>query len=57
MVTVEDVQSEVVVGDDPTEHKDFADKLLEVQVEELRGVVRELVQEELERFLRTESRS
>ncbi len=54
MVTVDDVQSEIIVergeggprGGEPP---------VEVRVEELRETVRVLVREEIERFLRTET--
>jgi hypothetical protein len=54
MVTIEQIESEIVV--DGEGGGDYADKPHEVRLEELRALVRELVAEEFERFLRTEAR-
>lgn len=52
MVTIDEVHSEVVVGD-AFGKRDEADKPFEVRIEELREIVRELMREEFERVMRT----
>ncbi|CAB5150412.1 hypothetical protein D3OALGA1CA_4385 [Olavius algarvensis associated proteobacterium Delta 3] len=52
MVTIQTVQSDVIVEDGP--RVDDADKPFEVRLEELRDLVREILQEEIERLVRTE---
>lgn len=54
MVTIDNVESEIVV-DGGGGGGDSADKPHEVRVEELRAVVRELLCEEFQRYLRTEA--
>lgn len=55
-VTIDEVQSEVVVGERGADGRDPPEPSPEARREELRAVVRDLVREELERFLRTEAR-
>lgn len=55
-VTIDEVQSEVVVGERGAERREPPEPAPETRKEELRAVVRELIREELERFLRTGAR-
>ena len=55
MVTVDEVQSEVVVEDGGGAEASGPPGD-EVRKEELRALIRELLREELQRFLRTEAR-
>jgi hypothetical protein len=53
MVTIQNVQSDVIVENGA--QSDDADKSFEVRLEELRDLIREVLQEEIERFIRTET--
>ena len=55
MITVDEVESEVIVGIEGTSTSK-EEEAPEVLRERLRGVVRELVREEVERYLRTVTR-
>ena len=50
MVNIQNINSDVIVEDDS--NADYADKSHEVQIEELRNLVREILQEEIERYIR-----
>lgn len=54
MVTVGEFHSDVVV--EPGRRRDGAEKTLEMRIEEIRPAVRRLIEEELERLVRTEVR-
>lgn len=56
MLQVGTVQSEVVIEGENSNGQDESQRPDESRREELRRIVRELIQEELERFLRTEAR-
>ena len=54
MVTIDEVDSEVVIDSPSPEQAGKAEAPVEVRLEELREVVRELIREQLDEFLRTE---
>ncbi len=56
MIRIDEVQSEVVADTGTAAGGAESRRSPEVLKEELRGVVRELLREELERYLRTEVR-
>jgi len=55
MVSIDSVESEVVVENAPPAGREAADKPDEVRIEELRAIVRELLEEEYVRYRRTEA--
>lgn len=50
MVNIQNINSDVIVENDSGD--DYLDKPGEVQKEELRNLVREIMQEEIDRYLR-----
>jgi hypothetical protein len=56
MMTVEEIETEVVVEGHEAPHRESPPPTLEARKDQLRAVVRELLEEELARFLRTEVR-
>jgi hypothetical protein len=57
MVTIDQVDSEVVVEPEEASTGDVAGMPLELRIEEIRDVVREILRDELDRHLRTETRA
>lgn len=55
MVSIDSVESEVVIETAPPAGQGEADKPDEVRIEELRAIVRELLEEEYRRYWRTEA--